>query len=1017
MIDRCLSWAFENRAVVLLLTLLMAGLGLRSLGQLPIDAVPDVTDVQVQINTNSPGLSPPEVERLITFPVEQAMAGLPDLRQVRSLSKYGLSQVTVVFEDGTDLYFARQLVLERLQVARAEIPPDLGEPEMGPISSGLGEIYQYELRGQGHSLTELRALQDWFVKRQLLTVEGVTEVNSFGGLEKQYQVVADPFRLRAYNLTLVDLYRAIAENNRNAGAGFMEYRDEQYLIRGVGLVTGIRDIESIILTEENGTAVTVADVAQVTTGPALRQGAVSRDGRGEAVTGIVMMLVGENSRAVARRVDARLQEIQAQLPEGVTIEPFYDRTELVDRTIHTVARNLAEGAVLVIVVLFAMVGNFRAALITALAIPLSMLFASTLMLKAGVSGNLMSLGAIDFGLLVDGSVVMVENALRRLSHNQDRPRHQVLLESAQEVGRPIAFGIGIIIVVYLPVMSLTGMEGKMFHPMAFTVVFALLGSLLLALTTTPVLVSLLVREAGHSSRLDSLKVRYRSLLATTLPRPLPIVTAAVALFAVSLVAFSRLGAEFIPELDEGALAVQAIRLPSVSLTTSLAQAQQIEKALLEFDEVTGVVSKTGRPDLATDPMGVEISDVLVSLRPDHQTPKAELVAAMEERLEQIPGIAFSFSQPIELRVEELVSGVRSDVALKIFGDDLPALRLAAERAAARIRTIPGARDVAVEQTTGLPYLDVEVDRRALARHGINVADLTAILEVGLGEASPGTVVEGDRRFPIVIKLDPRFTLEPEALGAIPVPGPRGRTIPLDQLARLEVETGLAQISRENGQRRVVVEANVRGRDLVSFVHQAREEVAEVIGPGMFPVWGGEFENFERARSRLLVVVPITLAVILVLLFAHSGSAEQAMLVFLNVPFAVTGGVAALVLRGMPFSISAGVGFIALFGIAVLNGLVLLSRVSQLREQLPLYEAVVEGSLDRLRPVLTTALVAGLGFLPMAFGHGAGAEVQRPLATVVIGGLVTSTVLTLLVIPTLYHWWEKEFKADSAKLEA
>lgn len=1001
MIERLLEFSLGQRAVVLLLTLLLVGLGLRALERLPIDAVPDVTNVQVQVNANAPGLSPPEVEKLITFPIEQAMMGLPDIEEVRSLSKYGLSQVTVVFAEHVDIFLARQLVLERLQVARSNIPADLAEPEMGPISTGLGEIYQYELVGdESWSSGELRALQDWFVKRQLLTVKGLTEVNSFGGVELQYEVIVDPERLRGFGLSLNDLFKALEENNRNAGAGFIEYRDEQYLVRGVGLVESIADIERIKITEHLGTPIRVGDVARVQKGAALRQGAVTRDGRGEAVTGIAMMLIGENSRVVAQRVGEKLDEIAGQLPEGVRIDTFYDRTELVDRTLRTVSRNLLEGALLVVFVLFTLLGDFRAALVVALAIPLSMLFAAILMVRFGISGNLMSLGAIDFGLVVDGSVVMVENAVRSSGS---------ILEAVKEVGRPVVFGIAIIIVVYLPVMTLTGLEGKMFRPMAYTVVFALLGSLLLALTTIPVLASLTLRSHHHTRDprlIEKARALYRPFLKKTLGTPVFIMGGALLFFLLSLVGLSRLGAEFLPELDEGAVAVQAIRLPSISLTASLETATAIEKALLEFREVKTVISKTGRPDIATDPMGVEISDIFVMLKPAGDwsyASKEALVEAMQERLEAIPGINYSFSQPIELRVEELISGVRSDVALKIFGDDLKLMREAAEKAAAALRTIPGASDVQVEQTTGLPYLQVVIDRDKVARYGINVSDIQDVLEIGLGERAAGQLYEGDRRFPIVVKLEPEFRARPESLARLPVPAGEHGTLPLGELADIRVESGLAQISREEAQRRIVIEANVRGRDLVGFVHEARAAVAEVLPPGTFPVWGGEFENYERARERLTLVVPLALILIFILLFAYSNSVEQSVLIFLNVPFAASGGIFALLLRGMPFSISAGVGFIALFGIAVLNGLVLLSAIGQ-RTNEGLSESVVEGSVERLRPVLMTALVAGLGFLPMALSHGAGAEVQRPLATVVIGGLVTSTLLTLLVLPACYHWW-------------
>jgi len=1016
---RLIEWSLDNRAVVLLLTLLMAGIGLYSLTILPIDAVPDVTNVQVQINTNAPGLAPEEVERFLTFPIEQAMTGLPDVTEVRSLSKYGLSQVTVVFADWVDLYFARSLVFERLQDARGQIPEGLGEPEMGPISSGLGEIYQYQVVGEGLTPQQLRTIQDWEVKRQLRTVPGVTEVNSFGGQEMQFEVLVDPDLLRARGLGLRDVFRALAENNRNAGAGFLEHRDEQYLVRGIGMLRGPEDIGNVVIAEVRGTPVYVRDVARVVEGSALRQGAVTRDGKGEVVTGIVMMLIRENSRIVAQRADARVDEINESLPEGVRLKPFYDRTALVNRTIRTVATNLAEGAFLVILVLFAILGNFRAAVVVALAIPLSMLFASTLMVRFGISGNLMSLGAIDFGLVVDGAVVMVENTVRRLSQASGHDVLSVVRDAALEVGKPIVFGVGIIMVVYLPILTLTGMEGKMFRPMAWTVVFALGGSLLLALTAIPVLASLFLKgprhaapgsEAEHEGAIVRWASRlYRPMLRGSLRHPGLLVGIATALFGLSLAAFPYLGAEFLPQLDEGAVAVQAIRLPSVSLTKSLDMATRIEKALLEFPEVETVVSKTGRPDIATDPMGIEISDIIVMLKPHEEwkiQSKNELVDAMRERLERIPGIEFSFSQPIQLRVDELISGVRSGVGLKLFGEDMDVLRATAEKVAARLRQIPGATDVNVEQVTGLPYLQVHIDRQAIARHGLNVQDVQDVLETAIGQKVAGTVFQGDRRFDLVARLEERFRKDPESIGSLTVPTPDGGFLPLSQLAEIRVETGVAQISREQAQRRIVVEMNVTGRDMVGFVEEAKAAVAPLIPAGYFTDWGGQFENFERARNRLLIVVPVSLLLILLLLYANFGSLTQALLIFCNVPFAITGGVAALFLRGLPFSISAGVGFIALFGVAVLNGLVMLSYINQLRaEGRPLEEAVEEGATARLRPVLMTALVASLGFIPMAMSHGAGAEVQRPLATVVIGGLVTSTLLTLLVLPSVYSWIE------------
>lgn len=995
-----IAWSLSLRPLVIFLTLLIGLYGFVSLLDLPIDAVPDVTNVQVQINTEAPAQSPLEVESQITFPIEQSLAGLPGVEEVRSLSKYGLSQVTVVFNEDIDLFFARQLVLERLQEARSQIPEGMGEPEMAPISTGLGEIYQYEVQGKDLSLMERRSIQDFVVKRQLRTLKGVAEVNSFGGQEAQFQVLAHPAKLRAYDLTLRDLFEALERNNVNAGGGYLEYRGEQYLVRGLGRVKTLDDVRDIVLAQFNGTPVKVSDVAEVELGPALRQGAVTRDGLGEIVTGIAMMLVNENSRTVSERIHERISAIGPSMPHGVKLDTFYDRTDLVNRTIGTVAKNLLEGAVLVILVLFFMLRDLRAALIVALAIPFSMLFAAILMVKTGISGNLMSLGAIDFGLIVDGAVVMVENCVRRMHEGR-----VTVLEACSEVSRPVVTGVGIIILVYLPILTLTGMEGKMFVPMAVTVVFALTGSLLFSMTTVPALCSLFLKR-GEKEHVMGARV-YRPALLWALKRPGPLAILSVILFVLSLLTLSQLGAEFLPELDEGAIAIQATRLPATSLTQSLEMVTRMEQALKEMPEVKTVVSKTGRPDIATDPMGVEISDIIVILNPDHGN-KAELVKRMEKRLKDIPGMNYSFSQPIELRVSELISGVRSDIGLKIFGEDLALLKSTGEKVAARLKQIPGAADVQVEQVSGLPYLQVQFNRQQMARYGLSAQDLGDVLELAVGERPAGLVMQGDRRYPIVVRLQAPFRSDPEAIKKLMVPLPGGGQLPLEELATIRLEEGTAQVSRENGQRRIVVEANVRGRDLVGFVAEAKKAVQPLLPEGYFTDWGGQFENYERARNKLLIVVPVALAMIYFLLYASLRNARQAALIFLNVPFAITGEVAALASRGLPFSISAGVGFIALFGIAVLNGLVLINSLNQLRrEGAPLDEAVIEGSLSRLRPVLMTALVASLGFIPMALSHGAGAEVQRPLATVVIGGLITSTLLTLLVLPTIYRYLEQE----------
>jgi len=1019
---RLITFAIEQRFLVLILALVLAGVGVSSMLALPIDAVPDVTNVQVQINTNAPGLGPLEVEKQITFPVEVAMAGLPRVTEVRSLSKFGLSQVTVVFEDGTDIYRARGLVLERLQAAREEIPEGLGQPVMGPISTGLGEIFQYvvarkgkEPSGSEAELTELRTLHDWVVKLQLRTTPGVTEINSFGGFEKQFQVVLEPESLQKYDLTLRAVMEAIAGNNANVGGGYIEHAGEQYVVRGLGLVTDVAEIEDAIVTAHEGAPIHVRDLGTVRVGPAIRQGAVTRDGRGEVVTGIAMMLMGENSRVVSSRVRAKLEAAGRSLPADVELVPFYDRTELVDRTIATVRTNLLEGALLVIAVLFLMLGNIRAALIVAVSIPLSMLFAFSLMVKVGIAGSLMSLGAVDFGLIVDGSVVMVENSVRKLALRRGTGAGVLatIRESGVEVARPIVSGVGIIIVVYLPILTLEGIEGKMFRPMALTVVFALAGSLLLTLTLTPALTSLALRK-GDVAEKEGLVVRgarrlYRPVLDLALRERRLVTALALAAILGAAALVPGLGSEFIPRLDEGSLALQVVRLPSVSLEESVEHTTLVERALLAHfpDEVESVVSKTGRAEIATDPMGVEISDVIVLLKPragwKRAATKEELVTALDEVLSRIPGLRYGYSQPIELRVAELIAGVRSDVAVKVFGDDLDVLSARAEEIARVLRTVPGAADVKVEQVSGLPSLEIRVDPSRTARHGIHAADVLALVEA-IGRKEVTTVLEGERRFDLVVTLPERVREDPRAVGSLLVATPDGGRVPLSELADVEVIEGPAQVSREMGQRRVVVEANVRGRDIGSFVAEARGAIDRSVElPAGYRLgWGGQFENLERARTRLLIVVPLALSLILVLLFTTFGSMRQALLVFSGIPFAAVGGVLSLHLRGLPFSISAGVGFIALSGVAVLNGVVLVSHMNRLREEgKPVLEAVREGALVRLRPVLATALVASLGFVPMAMSASAGAEVQRPLATVVVGGLITSTLLTLVVLPALY----------------
>jgi cobalt-zinc-cadmium resistance protein CzcA len=1030
MLARIIAFALKQRVLVLAGTGLLIGIGVWSALRLPIDAVPDVTNVQVQINTNAPALSPVEIERQITLPVELAMFGLPNLEEIRSISKFGLSQVTVVFEEGTDIYFARQQVQERLQSVREQIPAGYGVPEMGPISSGLGEIFQYTVESKTLDATELRTIQDWVIAPQLRSVREVAEVNSFGGFEKQYQVLIRPEALIQYNLTLQQVLDAIAANNTNAGGGYITKGAEQLIIRGVGQVQDLDQIRNIIVANRGGVPIRISDLADVVIGSTIRQGAVTKDGLGEVVTGIVMMRMGANARTVVNDVKAHVATASRSLPEDVKVNIFYDRSSLIDRTIATVEKNLFEGAILVVAVLFLLLGNIRGAFIVMLAIPLSMMFALSLMVKAGIAGSLMSLGAIDFGLVVDGSVVMVENAMRRLSH---RKPHEPFLETVRdacaEVARPIFFGVGIIVIVYLPILTLQGIEGKMFRPMALTVVFALIGSLILTFILTPVLISLGMRGPvkekdiwlmRHAKRL------YQPALEWTLAHSKQVLIGTATAVVVTVAIIPLLGKEFIPRLDEGALAIQVLRLPSISLEESIAQSTQIEKVLLEEfpDEIADIVSKTGRPEIATDPMGVNISDIFVMLKPKDSwrvtKSKAELEHQMSEALKKIPGITYNFSQPIELRVNELIAGVRSDLAVKVFGDDLDTLRRIGDAIVAEVSKIPGATGFKAQQLTGLPQLQIVVLPDQLARYGINSADVMQTVEA-LAGVEVTQILEGQRRFALAVRYPDDARRNKESIENLLVSAPGGERIPIGTLARVEEIQGPAEISHENGSRLLIVEGNVRNRDIGSFV----DDIRALIDRGTIKLpqgyridFGGQFENLERASKRLLLVVPLSLILIFLLLFTTFNSVRQAVLVFTSIPLATIGGVIALLVRGMPFSISAGVGFIALFGVAVLNGVVMISYINQLRRQgLPIPRAVREGGLTRLRPVLMTALVASLGFIPMAISSGAGGEVQRPLATVVIGGLITSTLLTLLILPLLYVRFEEHAPASTGNESA
>lgn len=1022
MFEWLIGFSIRQRWLVLTATLALVGFGIRAFQHLPIDAVPDLTNVQVQVLTSAPSLGPLDVERLVTTPVELAMSGIPRVREIRSISRYGVSAVTVVFEDGVDAYFARQLVNERLPRAREGVSSSYGVPELGPMSTGLGEIYQFEVRGKGKSPMEIRSVLDWEIAPRLRMIPGVVEVNTFGGELKTYEVSVDPSRLIAANVSLEDLFTALARNNGSAGGGAIVHGPEAMLVRGDGLVESLDDIADIIIATHAGVPVYVRQVGEVRFAPMLRQGAASRDGRGEIVAGMAMMLQGENSRVVAQAVQSAVDQINPTLKDGVRVEPFYDRTTLVDQTIHTVTRSLLEGAALVIVVLFVMLRNVRAGLIAATMIPLCMLIAFIGMREAGVSGNLMSLGAIDFGLVVDGAIILLENALHHLSEERERlgrgltrpERDATVLKSALEVRTATAFGEIIIAFVYLPILTLQGVEGKMFQPMALTVLFALLGAFVLSLTFVPALASLVLPAAtvDRPSPVVAFTLRfYEPLLKWTLRHPGPTALVAVSAFALSAVVASHLGSEFVPRLDEGAIIIETNRLPSQSLEESVRQAAIIERTLGRFAEVKTVVVKTGRPEIANDPMGVEQSDVYVILKPRAEWPGSHdtqaLVGKMEAVLKSaLPGAAFGFSQPIEMRMNELVSGVRSDFAVKVYGEDFSVLAHVGTQIARALRRVPGSADIKVDRVAGLPVLRAAIDRRAVARRGANAADVLDAVEI-IGGKTIGTVLEGRRRFSLRVRLAPELRENLDTIRRLPIRSAENSFAPLADLARLEMVDEPLLINREAIERRLIVQANVRGRDLGGFADEAQAAIARSVKlPGGYHLeYGGQFENLRRAKARLYVVVPLALLLIFGLLYATFRALSPALLILTNVPLAATGGVLALAARGLPFSISAGVGFVALFGVAVLNGLVLVAqiRTSRASGKTPV-EAALEGALRRLRPVLTTALVASLGFIPMALAAGAGAEVQRPLSTVVIGGLFTSTLLTLLVLPTLYAWF-------------
>ncbi|MDA9573365.1 CusA/CzcA family heavy metal efflux RND transporter [Rickettsiales bacterium] len=1039
---KIINFSIHHHFIVLISVFCLMVLGIYNFQKLPIDAVPDITNVQVQINTEAKGYSPLEVEQRITFPIETALSGIPKMDHTRSLSRYGLSQITVIFEDGTDIYFARQLIAERLQQIKNILPQNI-DPIMGPISTGLGEIYFYTVEadqnakkenGSSYNLMDLLTIQEWIIVPQLRNLKGIVEINTIGGYEKQFHVKPYPQKLLSYNITIKDVIESLEANNNNIGAGYIEKNGEQYLIRVPGQVQDIDDISHIIVSKKDDLTIRIRDIADVKLGSPLRSGAATKDGK-ETVLGTAMMLMGENSQEIAKKVATKLEEINKTLPEGVIAKAVYDRTNLVNKAIATVEKNLLEGALLVIVILFLLLGNIRAALITAAVIPISMLMTITGMVKNNVSGNLMSLGALDFGLIVDGAVIIIENCIRRFGIAQKElgrllnkeERFKLASEATAEVIKPSIFGIIIITVVYLPIFSLTGVEGKMFHPMAFTVVLALTSALILSLTLVPASVALFLTgkvEEKENKFLTKIRNWYEPILHYSIKRPKEIIIGSVALVIISLFILTRLGSEFVPSLDEGDIAVQVLRAPGTSLTQSVDMQKDVENLLKDFAEVETVISRIGTAEVATDAMPPNIADTYILLKPKKDWPKPrktkeELIEKMEIALEKLPGNNYEFSQPIELRFNELISGVRSDLAVKIYGDDLQKLLNSATEISNVIQKIEGASDVKVEQISGLPVLSIMPDREALDRFGLNISDVQEVIEVAMGGKEAGQLFKGDQRFDIVVRLPEDLRSDIKTLERLPIPLNTKKYpnyVPLREVANIKVIYGPNQISRENAKRRIVVTSNVRNRDLGSFVDEIQEELSKKVKlpTGYWLDFGGTFEQLISAKARLMIVVPVALLLIFSLLFMAFNSAKAALLIFTGVPLALTGGILSLAIRGIPFSISAGVGFIALSGVAVLNGMVMVSFIRNLQDEgIKLDEAIIKGALTRLRPILMTALVASLGFVPMALNTGTGAEVQRPLATVVIGGIISSTILTLVVLPTLYRFFHiKKFKKEN-----
>lgn len=1017
MLKSIITFSVRQKFVALSLVVLMAVAGYFSLIQLPINSLPDVTPVQVLVITKAGRFSPFDVEKLVSYPIETAMNGLPDVAQVRSISQFGLSAVTVEFDEGTDIYFARQMVSQRLQSITDELPPDVSNPQLGPISTALGEIYQYVVEGENYSLTELREIQDWLIAPQLKTVRGVTEINSFGGFVKQYEVILQPGRLRTFDISISDVLDAINNNNSVSGGNYIEHNDEQYIIRGFGQINTREDISNIIVKNVENKPVFIRDIAGVEIGTQIRQGGVTQDGKGEVVTGIVMMLRGGNGREVISDIEERIESINSSLPEGVRIEKFYDQSDLISRTTATISTNLVEGGMLVIVILLLMLGEISGALIVAMVIPLSMLFAFIGMREFGLAANLMSLGAIDFGMVVDGSVVMVENIIHRLQKDKNSDKAEVIKNAAHQVVRPIFFGVLIILMVYVPIMTFSGMEGIMYRPMAITVAAAVFGSLLLALIFVPAISAIIFRKGVKVRKnrlINWLRPRYTRSLEKYLERRWLVVSVALVIFGFSLFLMSRLGTEFLPELDEGSILVEQVRMPSVTLDQSIENANWLAGKLIQnIPEIKTVVPKTGRSDLANDWMGVHQTDVWVVLKPEKEwrdgLTKEDIIAQIEPYLQTEPGLAYNFTQPIAMRVDELTSGVKSDLAVKIYGEDLDVLSKIGENISALLPSLQGTDNFYVEQTVGQPYLTIDINREAVASFGLNVDDVQKVVEAGIGGGVAGILYEGQRSFEIIVRYPENIRNELHKIQEVPVHLPGGDFVPLKRVANIELQEGPREIQRENGWRRLIVAININDIDLGTYVSQLETKIRSEaeIPAGYFIEYGGTFENQRRAMRHLLLVVPLSIFIIIGLLYLNFGKMKYAILILLNLPFALSGGVFLLWIRGMYLSVSASIGFVALFGVAVLNGIVLIDHINEIRKDkdLDLKKAVLDGSANRLRPVLMTALVASLGFIPMAFNTGPGSEVQRPLATVVIGGLITSTLLTLMVLPNIYYWME------------